>query len=136
VPVYIDSSALLKRAIDEPESNSLDEALARYADAGMALVASSLAWIEVSRALRMRIGTAGDAAVTDLIDVALSGIAERPLTPDVVGLARRIAPPVLRSLDAIHLASAVLLDADAVITYDERLAAACRHNGLSTVAPA
>jgi hypothetical protein len=53
----------------------------------------------------------------------------------VVSLARRIEPNVLRTLDAIHLATAVLLDVDAVLTYDERLALAARHNGLAVSAP-
>jgi PIN domain len=56
------------------------------------------------------------------------GVVERPIAADVVGLARRIGPHVLRSLDAIHLATAILVDADALITYDERLAAAARDN--------
>jgi uncharacterized protein len=41
----------------------------------------------------------------------------------------------LRSLDAIHLATAILLDVDEVLAYDERLIEACRHNGLITVSP-
>ena len=41
----------------------------------------------------------------------------------------------LRSLDAIHLASALLLEADVVLTYDKRLAAACIEGGLAVAAP-
>jgi hypothetical protein len=52
-----------------------------------------------------------------------------------VSLARRIEPNLLRSLDAIHLATAVLLDADTVLTYDDRLAEAARYNGLTVSAP-
>ena len=47
----------------------------------------------------------------------------------------RSAPNVLRSLDAIHLATAILVDADVVITYDDRLAAAARHNDVTVSAP-
>ncbi len=61
--------------------------------------------------------------------VALSGIAERPMTAEVVSLARRIDPTVLRSLDAMHLATAVLLDADVIVTNDDRLAEAAWHKG-------
>jgi hypothetical protein len=42
---------------------------------------------------------------------------------------------VLRTLDAIHLATAVLVDADLVLAYDERLTHACRHNGMNVAAP-
>ena len=39
-------------------------------------------------------------------------------------------------MDAIHLASAILLDVDLVITYDQRLAAAARHHGMKVSSPA
>jgi uncharacterized protein len=45
-------------------------------------------------------------------------------------------PKALRSLHAIHLATAVLVDADLIITYDTRLEAAARHNGLAVAKPA
>jgi predicted nucleic acid-binding protein len=136
VPVYVDSSALIKRAVDEAESGALESALTRYVAGGVALVSSSLAWIEVSRALRRRLdgGSSAD-ELRDAIDGALSGIAERLITPDVVALARRVSPPVLRSPDAIHLATAIVLDADEVIAYDHRLMDACRLHGLATVSP-
>jgi hypothetical protein len=60
---------------------------------------------------------------------------EHPMDSQVVALARRLRPPVLRTLDAIHLASALLLDADVVLTYDARLAEACVENGLVVAAP-
>jgi len=135
VRVYVDSSALIKRTVAEPESDALDATLERHAADEDALVSSSLAWVEVSRALRARLDAANRDEVNDAIDVALSGIAERPLTAEVVSLARRIDPAVLRSLNAIHLATAVLLDADVIVTYDDRLAEAARHNGLTVAAP-
>jgi predicted nucleic acid-binding protein len=135
VKVYVDSSALIKRAVVEAESEAVEEALAQHVDAEDALVSSTLAWIEISRALRARLDGEDHDVVTEAIDDALSGIAERPITADVVSLARRIEPNVLRSLDAIHLATAVLLDADTVLTYDDRLAEAARHNGLTVSEP-
>ncbi|MGH3886179.1 MAG: PIN domain-containing protein, partial [Pseudonocardiaceae bacterium] len=92
------------------------------------------AWIEVARALRSLRG-ATLAEVADDVDAALSGVAEHPLVAEVVALARRVNPDVLRSLDAIHLASALLLDADVVLTYDQRLTAACSDSGLAVAAP-
>jgi predicted nucleic acid-binding protein len=135
VKVYVDSSALIKRAVVEAESEAVEEALAQHVDAEDALVSSTLAWIEISRALRARLDGEDHDVVTEAIDDALSGIAERPITADVVSLARRIEPNVLRSLDAIHLATAVLLDADTVLTYDDRLSEAARQNGLTVSAP-
>lgn len=130
--VYVDSSALLKRVLAEPASAELISTLGRHAVDGTALICSSLGWIEVSRALRAQIA---DASVNDRCDIALSGIAERTINADVVALARRLQPPVLRSLDAIHLASALLTDADVVITYDQRLLDAARQHGLTTASP-
>lgn len=133
--VYADSSALIKRSVAEAESDALEESLAAHVDQGDALVSSSLAWIEVSRALRGRLHDEPSAVLSDAIDDALSGISERPIAADVVSLARRIGPSLLRSLDAVHLATAVLVDADIVITYDERLAAAARYNAIVVTAP-
>jgi predicted nucleic acid-binding protein len=135
VKVYVDSSALIKRAVAEAESEAVEEALAQHVDDEDALVSSTLAWIEISRALRARLDGEDHDVVTEAIDDALSGIAERPISADVVSLARRIEPNLLRSLDAIHLATAVLLDADTVLTYDDRLAEAARYNGLTVSAP-
>lgn len=132
--VYLDSSAVIKRVIGEAESSALVEAIDGYVHDGALLVSSALAWIEVERALRTRRrGTSG--AVAADVDAALSGVAEHMLSTEVVSLARRVSPDVLRSPDAIHLASALLLDADLVVTYDDRLATACAENGLAVARP-
>lgn len=131
--IYVDSSALIKRAIEEPESDALDETLEAHVADDDVLVASSLAWVEVTRAIRAVAQPEND--INDLIESALSGVAERPIAADVVSLARRISPESLRSLGAIHLATAVLLDADLIVTYDSRLEAAARYNGLAVAKP-
>ncbi|RIQ37380.1 type II toxin-antitoxin system VapC family toxin [Jiangella rhizosphaerae] len=130
--VYVDSSALLKRAVREAESDALEQALEDHVENGDAIVTSTLAGLEIGRAL---LRVAEGPAVQNGVDDALAGIAERHITEDVVGLARRLRPPVLRSLDAIHLATALVLDADLMITYDHRLADACRHHTLRVAAP-
>jgi len=135
VLVYVDSSALIKRVVTEAESDTLEQVLHEHIDEHDVLVSSSLAWVEVGRALRSRLDGEDHDAVNDAIGDALSGIAERLIAADVVGLARRIGPTVVRSLDAIHLATAILLDADVVLTYDDRFAAAARHNALAVSAP-
>ncbi|HVX22486.1 MAG TPA: type II toxin-antitoxin system VapC family toxin [Acidimicrobiales bacterium] len=101
------------------------------------IVSSSLAWVEVGRALRTQLdgGSYGEDEIQDAVEGALSGVAERLITGDVAGLARRVAPPRLRALDAIHLATAIVLDVDEVVAYDDRLLDACRHHGLTTASP-
>jgi len=54
VRIYLDSSALLKRAVVEPESSQLVETIDRHETGGDLLASSTLAWIEVTRALRSR----------------------------------------------------------------------------------
>jgi len=131
--VYFDSSALIKRVVAEDESDDLADFLDAHYEQGDLLASSSLAWVEVSRVVLARVKA--PAIAGDLIDGAMSGIDERPMTAEVVSVARRIEPIVLRSLDALHLATAVLIDADLVVTYDERLADACRRNALAVASP-
>ncbi|GDY28749.1 type II toxin-antitoxin system VapC family toxin [Gandjariella thermophila] len=132
--VYLDSSALLKRVIAESESEDLRAALRRHADERAVLLSSRLAAIEVSRAIRTRFDL-GYVAAADFVDDAMSGIAEYPIGDEVVSLSQRLNPNRLRSLDAIHVASAMLLDADLLITYDDRMAEAGQQNGLRPAAP-
>lgn len=132
--VYLDSSALLKRAFAEPESLALIRAVRGYVDDGTALVASSLAWVEVSRAVRAA-DNDKHLEVDDVVDTALSGVLEKPITAEVVALARRLRPSTLRSLDAIHLASALLLDVDVLLAYDRRLIDAAGDHRIRTLSP-
>jgi predicted nucleic acid-binding protein len=131
--VYVDSSALLKRVVPEDESAELLSFLDAHYQQDDLLTSSGLAWIEVSRAVMSR--ARSPIAANDLIDEAMSGIDERPLTADVISVARRVEPLILRSLDAIHLTTAILIDADLVVTYDDRLADACRRNSLAVASP-
>lgn len=131
--IYFDSSALIKRVVAEAESDALVEFLDDHYHEGDLLASSSLAWVEVSQVVLARAKRPSDAA--ELIDGAMSGIDERAVTGEVVSVARRIEPLILRTLDALHLATAVLTDADLVVTYDDRLADACRRNALAVAAP-
>jgi predicted nucleic acid-binding protein len=136
VRIYLDSSALLKRVIEEPDSAALVSVLDRWHADGELFVCSSLGWVEVARGLRARVLDLAEDAVAGNCETALSGVHDRPITADVVALARRLRPRVLRSLDAIHVASALLTDVDLVVAYDERLRHAATENGLRTSAPA
>jgi predicted nucleic acid-binding protein len=59
------------------------------------------------------------------------------VTTDLFEAAARIEPAELRSLDALHLASALNLgdDLDVMVCYDQRLSEAARHQGIRVVAP-
>jgi uncharacterized protein len=133
--VYVDSSALLKRVFSEAEPEALISALRAHVAEGSVLVSSALAWVEVSRALRAYPGSLGPVEVGFVADTALSGVLEKPVSGEVIALARRLTPPVLRTLDAIHLASALLIDADVLMTYDQRLIEATTTHGISTSSP-
>lgn len=129
--LYVDSSALLKRVVLEAESSAV-RLLLREADAdGGLLAASSLAWLEVWRSLRR----AGVADLAATVNSALSGMAMVRLRDTVLIRARRVGFDELRSLDAIHLASALEVGADSILTYDDRLAESAASVGLIVLAP-
>lgn len=95
-------------------------------------MSSALARTEVARALL----PLGEAAVRAGHDV-LSRIELVRINDRVLGSAGGLLPPELRSLDAIHLATAQQLGTDLarVVTYDERMAEAAEGMGLSVAAP-
>jgi predicted nucleic acid-binding protein len=67
---------------------------------------------------------------------ALSGVALIPLDGAILDAAAALELPALRTLDAIHLASALSLGKDlAVYTYDVRLAEAAADAGVAVRAP-
>ena len=133
--IHVDSSALLKRVFAEAESAALLSLLSGHVEADASLTSSSLAWVEVSRAVRMAGVHDATLRVDELTSTALSGVLEQPISAEVVALARRLPPPGLGSLDVIHLASALLLDADLVIAYDQRLLEAAQRQGLYIASP-
>ena len=126
---YLDSSAIVKLAIEEPET----AALRRYLRRKSPYVSSALARTEVARALL----PLGEAAVQAGNDV-LSGIELVRINDRVLGDAGSLFPPGLRSLDAIHLATARQLGTDLarLVTYDERMTKAAESMGLAVAAPA
>jgi predicted nucleic acid-binding protein len=135
VRVYFDSSALVKRAVGEPESPALLDAIDRYAADGVGLSTSTLASIELHRAVRLRLDGESPFEVVRLIEFALSGLLEYPITEQVASIASRLGPFSLRGLDAIHLATATLVDADLVCAYDQRLLLAASELGFRTISP-
>jgi predicted nucleic acid-binding protein len=125
---YLDSSAIVKLAVQEPESKALRAYLRRR----RVLVSSSLARAEVARAL----APLGDAAVRRGNDV-LTRIDLIRVSDRILTAAGWLQPEDLRTLDAIHLATVRQIESDLsrVITYDERMAVGARLSGWPTVAP-
>lgn len=126
--VYLDSSAIVKLAVLEPES----EALRRHLRRRRPLVSSALARTEVLRALLAE----GDEAIAAGRRVLASLDIVR-LNDRVLDLAAILPPTTLRSLDAIHLATAARLGSDLaeIVTYDDRMADAARTLGHRVSAP-
>ena len=78
-----------------------------------------------------------DVAGVNDVDTAMgdacSGISRYPLSAAVLTRARRIGPQTLRSLDAIHLASAITLGVTEMLTFDRRLAQAAESLGVKAI---
>ena len=129
--VYLDSSAVVKLVVSEPES----EALRRFLAAREERVASGLVRVEVLRALRR---THGDSRATlRRAEQLLEGIALIAVDEPILRDAAAVGPDRLRSLDAVHLATALSLDElEALVTYDVRLGAAAAQAGVDVVSPA
>jgi uncharacterized protein len=127
--LYVDSSALLKRLFPEDESSMVRALLAERIDQEVLVASSELAWLEVARAVKR----AGVADVDDAVTSACSGIARQRLDSRVLDRARYIGLASLRTLDAIHLAAAVILGATQILTFDLRLATAAESLGVKAV---
>jgi uncharacterized protein len=126
-PTYVDSSAFVKLVVAEPES----EALRRFlADSPRRLTASTLLDVEATRVAR----AAGGAAANAMAD-ALRAVVLVDITPSIRARARLLDPVHLRTLDAIHLATALETGAHAVIVYDNRLASAAAAYGMDVLSP-
>lgn len=125
---YVDSSAIVKLAIAEPES----KALRRFLSHRQPLVTSALARTEVARALMPSGIEAMSRGEEVLRRVQLVRLNDR-----VLRAAGRMEPPELRLLDAIHLASARELGSSVkqIVTYDERMADAATAAGWSVAVP-
>lgn len=131
--IYLDSCAIVKLVVPEPESRALTDWLREHADEP--LVTSMLSEIEVPRVLRRaapkRLG---------VVAAVLSRLNRFDIDAPVRATAAAYVEPTLRSLDAIHLATADNLVASgnhvsALVTYDKRLAEAATQAGYEVVAP-
>jgi len=125
---YVESSALVKLVIAEPERS----ALAAYLGTGTGQVTSLLSVAEVQRTAARR-----STAHLRRAEVLMADIALLAIDRQVVDAAARLQPTTLRTLDAIHVASALQLGSEvrSFVTYDRRLAAAALAAGLPVASP-
>ena len=124
---YLDSSALVTLIAREPETSALRQELVRWPRRGSSLLAA----IEVTRTAR-RLGPRAAPLAPRLL-AGLQLLAIDPIAP----IAMRIGGTTLRSLDAIHLATAASISGDlgALITYDQRMITDARAIGLPVLSP-
>lgn len=130
--LYVDTSAAMKLVVEEPESAALADRLQLVRSSGAdTLVSSLLLNAELYCAANRRPGDVPRESVRQvlstisLVDVESSDLVTAPLLPGG-----------LRSADAIHLATALRVDARAMLVYDAELAAAAATAGLEVLAPA
>jgi predicted nucleic acid-binding protein len=130
VAFYLDTSALAKLVVAEPETAALRSWLAEQ---DRTLVSCDLARTDLTRAVRR-------VAPERMVDAhaVLDGLTLLTVPASLFAAAGRLDPLELRSLDAVHLAAALELgdELEALVAYDERLQQAARLNGIDVVAPA
>ena len=126
--LYIDTSALARVMLGEPDTPAITAALANFEQH----FSSRLLAIELRRvALRETIPAVADAL--------LGGVALVPLDEAILVQAETVMPATVATLDALHLATALHLTnaglVTTLLTYDERLAAGARAHGLPSLGP-
>lgn len=128
--IYLDSSAIMKLVREEDETPGLIAWLQRSPEAGV--LTSELGCMEALRAARRAV----DRALTEA-QVVVADLDLIPLGRGVRDIACDIGDPSLRTLDALHLASAVLVRGapTAFVASDHRLVSAAQSAGLPTVTP-
>jgi uncharacterized protein len=126
--VYVDTSALGRVLLEEPDKLAIKNAL----DVFEQVTASHLLRVELRR-VGLRRG------LLDRVDTLLADVSLVPMDDQTLSAAETLTPPAVGTLDAIHLATAVrLVEADkldAMMTYDKRLADGAREHGLAVLSP-
>lgn len=127
---YLDSSAFCKVFLEEDHSDQMREFFTSQGSKGR-LVVSFLTELETKRALS-RLGVDPSQALD-----AIEAIPLIPVSTEVFARAKDVLPKSLKSLDAIHLATALLLKNLGVemVTFDKQLASAARQNGIEAISP-
>jgi len=125
----VDSSAIVKLIVDEPKSQSFSAWLKNCKDD---LYISELAHTEVARAIN-RV----DASLHGQLKTVIERFGTIRVSSQILTIASVLSPTNLRTLDAIHIASCLILgdDLTGFVTYDSTQAAAASHNGIAVIAP-
>ena len=119
---------MVKLVIEEPES----AALADYLTSDCVLATSRLAEVEVSRATSLA-NPSPD--VGEEVDRLLASCLLVSVSAQLLRSARRLTSATVRTLDAVHLASALRIEAAELLAYDHRLLAAAAEQGLAGASP-
>ena len=128
--LYLDSSAAVKLLIPEMESSAMVALVAEFP----LLASSVLMRLEISRALHR--DPEERVFWRERAQTLLERIVLLDLTPPILLKAETLKPVSLRSLDAIHLATALTVQQlAAVVTYDRRMAEGARLAGLPAWSP-
>ncbi|MHB8320206.1 MAG: type II toxin-antitoxin system VapC family toxin [Acidimicrobiales bacterium] len=128
--VYVDTSAVMKLLVEEGESAELADYLERCREHGDALIASLLLHTELHCAANRRPEYIERQAVSDVLStLALVDIENVDL------ITAPLLPGRLRSADAIHLATALRVNAHAMVAYDTELCAAAQAAGIAASSP-
>nr|WP_228047257.1 type II toxin-antitoxin system VapC family toxin [Saccharopolyspora sp. HNM0983] len=125
----MDTSAAIKLVVAEPESSALVDWLTEH-DTEV-IMSSGLLRVELHRALHR---IEAEQSVRDQAEQLVDGLHLRPVDA-VLQTAAGLHGQHLRSLDAIHLATALDAGRPAFVSYDARLAALADQLGLSSAAP-
>ena len=127
--VYMDASAVAKLVVREAES----DALRAWLGDRPRLVSSALLRTELLRAVRRQ-----EPGHFQRARQVILGIGLHVVDDDVLETAASLNPLALRTLDAIHLATAlrVVTELDALVTYDGRMVEGAEHLGLPVASPA
>ncbi len=130
--IYLDTSALVKLIRIETESDQLADWLDEHAESPW--ITSSLAEVELPRAIR-----AAAPEGLPVVPAILARLDRFEIDSVIRATAAAYSEPSLRSLDAIHLATAQVASSaaplTALVTYDTRLSEAAEGLGLTVVAP-
>ena len=130
--IYCDSSVLLKRYREEPDSETCSRQLERMTLDGDFLLSSKLALVEVTRGIDRNLPP--EAAQEDL-DEAVAKVLEDVDLVAIDDFTLQVAAEIpgrhLGTLDAIHVATALIMRADLVVTRDQRMIEACTEVGLA-----
>jgi predicted nucleic acid-binding protein len=119
----------VKLVIEEPETSALERHLAEHP---ATMVTSRLAAVEVARATKL---ANPSEEVQVEVDRLLSSCMLVAVSTALLQASRKLTSATVRTLDAIHLASALRVDADELLAYDHRLLVAASAQGLPVITP-